>query len=369
MQEPSNDNNPGLAHKFARAAGTGLKYTLKAVGIYLWPIAARWDRPFSRQGAVKKTRRFLRGTGALALVLAGHQVLHTGTGMLFPTGEDYMQSQGLDPALARQLSDNTIRVRQRDFWGTLHAANDLPTIFGLATTITMMSIPGQAYAIPGHNGTGALLRHTPLGQYLHCSVMLQDDVTARETVATLAGVSPHQIENIKISDHESRLAVAFHEFRHCDSDNAANEGLAEGDADARGILLLAETLKNPEIARTMLYARALSQRAHSHDTALYLDAAMRGEPLPADIEETAQPTSDAFALADIYMRSAMADDPRSTPVKTAVALRAIIARYGELLSPAAQRRAELYIEAVAYFMPRALAAAPPVPGPALGGPR
>lgn len=362
--EPSNDNNGqpprGLRALFRNVAGGNpLKTALKLAGIYMWPPAARWDNPFSREGLAHKRRRFLRGAAAVGIVLTGHQLIHSGTGMFFPTAEDYLKSQGLDPKLAAQLSDNTIRVRQHDFWGRLHAANDLPSA-GMLFSLLMINMPGQAHAIPNHGSViNHALRFTPFNNFVQCPVMLQSPgITARETVAMLGNVPAKQIERIQITDRESQLAVAFHEFRHCASANALDGSLREADSDGTGVGLLAKTLGNPEIARTMLYTRALGTQAHDHDTALAMDMMMRGRQLPLDDKSVQQATRDAFAFADMYVRNnAFNPMPDNETLTMALALRDGLANYDELFSPLAKRRAELYIEAVEYFMPDAWAQA------------
>lgn len=358
--EPSNDNNVppgrtrGLSALFRNAAQHPFKTALKLIGLYLWPPAARWDNPFSREGAKHKFRRFLRGTAAVGIVLAGHQVVHSTTGMLFPTAEDYLQSQGLDPRLAAQVSDNTIRVRQHDFWGRLHAANDLPSAGALLSWM-MINTPGQAHAIPNHDSLfNYALRYTPLHNFVQCPVMLQaPDTTARDSIAMLGDIAPGQIERIRVTDEQMRMAVAFHEFRHCASGNALEGVLAEGEADGTGVVTYARAVNNPDIALTVLYARALGRDAHGHDTALVMDSMMRGRPVPADEDAALRPSRDVFALAGMFARQRMAASPLSEPLKTAVALTHVMRDYGDLLSPRAQRRAQLYIEAVAYFMPDA----------------
>lgn len=377
QSDSNNENNKkSLTGTFMRAALTGAKYTLKGVGIYLWPFAARWDRPFSRLGAKKKMVRGLKGSAAFAGVLILNQAFQTATGTLFPTGEEFMQAQGLNPALAQQLSDRPIRVRERDMWGTLHALNDIPTIFGVAGSAAMMAMPGQAYALPGENGAANMvLRYTPFAKYTHCAVMTQGDVSARETIAALGGFDPDYIEDTHITDRESQLAVDFHEFSHCGSDNSAH-GMPEYDADIKGVLLLAKELDNPEIARAFMYARALGTIAHDHDTALFMDAALRGLALPRAQTTLNGATQDAFALARLYMRNEMKKETGvdytigNDPAATARALETVLKQYGKLLSPAGKRRAELYVEAVQYFMPQSYAAGHlPLPAPAAPAPQ
>lgn len=372
MKAPNNNTPPtgGLSAIFHSAAMNRVRTAFKLAAIYLAPPAAYWIHPFRHGRPLRENRSLFRALAATSLVLVGHEAIHGATGRLFPTGEDYLESQGLDPALARQLSDQTIRVRQHNWAGRLHAANDMPSA-GVISGIMLINIPGQAHAIPNQGSLlNHALRYTPLREFVECPVMLQaPDVTARQMVSYLSGISPAQIERVQITDAESRLGVAFHEFRHCATDNRLSPTLTEGDADATGVLLLSRSLENPDIAKTFLYARALGRHTSSHDTALVMDAAMNDRPLPPDDKSVNQPTADVFALADMYARNRMAHVAMPAPLKTAIALQKVMDRHGDLLSPRAQRRAELYIEAVAYFMPTAWAKAqampltPPNPAP------
>jgi hypothetical protein len=275
-------------------------------------------------------------------VILAHQLIQPALGNMFPTAEEYLEEQGIDPKVAEILSDTEIRVRERDFWGKLHAANDIPTALGAITTLMALEHPGQAYA-----SRGLLIDQ--------CRVMLQEkDVTARDFISMLSGIPVDRIENIPMSDKESRLTVAFHEFAHCDSENSKDfPPIPESDADFRAALQTMEVLDNTEIAKTLLYARAMSKQAHDHDTALYLDAKLRGVDAPKAAEMT-EPTDHAFKLAEIYVARNMAGDFNPHYVKTAKALQAVLEDHGDLLSDLGKRRAELYIEAVEYFVPDAL---------------
>jgi len=344
----------------AAVAGQSLATVFRIVAIYVWPFAARWQKPFSWQGTKKRSVRVARGVGAFAGLLLLHQLLQSGTALLFPTAEEYLQSQGLDPGYAQQLSDKEIRVRSRNVWGTLHALNDLPTILGIAYIAMVQSTPEQAYAI----SEGTLPLHEVSGYFNvlnQCRVLLEDKekTTARSFISLLSGIPEDEIENVPVSDKEMSNTVAFHEFAHCSSKNDEEPGLGEMDADARGVWLAAEALNNPEIIRVFLYTRAMSTRTNSHDTALYLDAKMRREILPTAYELiTDEPTNDAFALARLYERNHMGDFTRPAYIRKAEALKAVLKQHADLLSPMAKRRAELYIEAVEYFVPTAAGVKP-----------
>lgn len=349
-----------LSAFFNSRAAQGCKLALKAAGLYLWPFAARWDRPFSREGAWQKLRRIRRGGTAFALLLIAHQVIQGGTGTLFPTGEEYLRAQNLDPALVQELSDRPMRIRGRGFWGRLHAMNDMPTIVGVMSGVGLMALPGNAYAMPGENRGNLLSRVLPPA-FTHCRVMLQGDVDARTTLALLANMPREKLEHVPLTDREAQLAVAFHEMAHCHSGNRANA--PEGDADARGIGALAKALDRPEIAQAFLYARALNANASSHDTALYFDAARQGKTLePAVSAESGRASRDIFTLSAIFMRNVQRDDGRDIHVLRALAMKQLLHGYGNLLDDKAKRRATLYIEAVDYYMPQAMRE-PPRVGP------
>lgn len=358
------------ARKIIGQVGRGVILGLKALGIYMWPFAARWKHPFSWLGFKKKLIRTLRGTAAFIGVVLAHQFVHAGTSRAFPTGEEELESRGIDPAIARELSDATIRVRHRDFLGTAHYFNDFPTILGPLAGLAFQGMPDNAYAIPNDYREDD---ENVFKSYLSgCLVLLQDEsVTSRDFISLLTGIPKNRIENLPLSDRESFDAVTFHEFAHCHSENRKAAPLAEADADVRGAFRAAAVHGNPEIPKAVLYGRAMTRGANGHDTSLYLDAALNGLPLPQDGPTLLQATRDAFTLAALYNRNVLHN---SNPEKedalildqkiieeqswqkimqTYDALRLVLRDEQKLLTPESRRRAELYIEAVEYFSPRA----------------
>ena len=354
-------NKEKSGHATRKAVGYIAKL-FRAVDIYMWPFAARWKKPFSWEGFKKRSVRTMRGITAFAGVLVLHQLFQAGTSLLFPTGQDFLRKEGLDPALATQLSDKKIRVRSRDFWGKAHALNDAPTILGIAVMGLVQSSPEQAYAIPNQIVPLHKLS-TSFNVLNQCRVLLEDKekTTAKDFVSFLTKIPKENIEHVPITDRESFLSVTFHEFAHCDSKNRDAGPLSEMDADSRGVWLAAQTLKNPEIIKVFLYARAMSTKSHGHDTALYLDAKIRNQPLPKELSPAfKRPTDDVFALVDLYKNNYRGADgkrvlarEKDTPdyIKKAMMLKAVLEHHSDLLSDLGKRRAELYIEAVKYFIP------------------
>lgn len=356
------------AMKAVRLAGRGIKN-------YLWPFRV-WK-------AIKAQKYVIP-------VLIAHQLIQTPTVLLFPKAEDYLKDHGVSADVAKKLSDRDIRVRERNFLGTLHSYNDLPTVIGMMQGAATLMEPAQAYAHPD-------LATRLLGQ---CPVtMPAKDVTARHALAALANLNDTEtadIENIPMTDEQARMAIAFHEFSHCDTHNnqvdpaeydgdrmkalQAIPNHAEDDADARGLPMAGRVFKNPEIPVAFLYARALNKYVGAHDTSLYLDAVLHGQKPPRELDAM-QATADVFAQLSIYQRLHEPQEPviklvdqdgNVTPIKPetntkideAIALEHLVKEHPDMFNDLSRRRAELFIDAVKYFYPtkyaQAHAKAPPV---------
>jgi hypothetical protein len=351
---------------------------VKAVRTYAWPFRI-WQ-------AVKAQKYVIP-------VLLAHQLIQTPTVLLFPSGEEYLKEKGMNGAVAQELSDRTIRVRERDFLGTLHSLNDLPTLIGWLNGAETLLEPVQAYAHP--DLATRLLNQCPV-------TMAPTHMTAREALAVLGNLSPAEMaemENIPMTDEQARMAVAFHEFSHCSTVNTkvdqsayptATEAMmavgnhAESDADARGFTVAAREFKNPEIPKAFMYARALNKHANGHDTALYLDAVLHNRKPPRELDAM-QATQDVFDQLDIYQRLHKPPDDaligiefddsdlpdlsglkieNNEKIGEAIAMEHLVKEHPDMFNAVSKRRAELFIEAVKYFWPQQYAqtharAAPP----------
>lgn len=337
----------------------------KAVRTYLWPFRI-WQ-------AVKAQKYVIP-------VLLAHQLIQTPTVMLFPKAEDYLKDKGVDSAVAQELSDRTIRVRERDFLGRLHSYNDFPTVIGMMFGAGVLLEPAQAYAHP--DLATRLLNQCPV-------TMPAQDVSARHVIAALGSLNNLEaatIENIPLTDEQARMAIAFHEFRHCSTENTkvdeaaydssmevmeAVPNHAESDADAKGLTVAAREFKNPEIVKAFMYARALNKNAEAHDTGLYLDAVLHGRKPPRELDAL-QATQDVFAQLDIYQRmhggppsveiKELGDDlelfiQHNTKLDEAIAMEHLVKEHPDMFNAVSKRRAELFIEAVKYFWPEQYKAA------------
>ena len=304
------------------------------------------------------------------------------TALLLPSDTTYLKNRGLDPAIARTLSDAHIRVRSDNFGGNAHVFLQSP--YGY-----IRNGRGGAHAFPG-----PLYYVTNL-----CPVSLpKKGETIKETLKLAFGIPPHMIENNPLSASEYELSAAMHEFSHCDSSQRnMSEIMGEADADVKGFLGAAKALGKPEMGKTLLYMRALASVYHSHDTTLYVDAHLRGmeKPTEAQMEAAMNEITEkhdlhgrtqirlvkkhmmdepAFRtlLADGNLSNKIAQEYLNDFIKRKIedgtyyaesvgVMRSIL--QNNTLSPWAKRRAELYVEAAEYFTP-SLARAKTAPTPA-----
>lgn len=305
---------------------------LRAAYHYVWPFKV-WKAIAAQKWVVP--------------VVLVQQLIHISTGYLFPTAQEYLEKQGLDPAIASELADKEIRVRERNLAGQLHSLNSFPTIAGVIFNGMLLSQKYQAWANPS----------LYMGQ---CHVMAPPQSSAREVIATFTNIPESKIENTGISEKEIKHFVLFHEFRHCASGNHLSEAgsikesdeFAEADSDSFGVWMSAKVNQNPEVIKVAIYMRAMNT-FRDHDTALYIDAKRNGQPLPST-QQMIEAHEDAFGLAHAYLRNkipGILEDQLRDYVVLTDAFRHVLKDHAAIMSPLAKRRAELFVEASLYFAP------------------
>lgn len=350
---------PALAYRVTKGA-------LKVTATYLWPFSnGRWPTPTSLRdvfkAAVKGTIGTVRFTSILAGVYIANQIIQPATATLFESAEDFLTAHNIDPSIATELSDNQIYIRPHTFWGRAHELGDIPTIAGAL----------GRYLIPIDETNAMAFRRGMMnpfnGRFFNqCHVTLQgEDVTAEDTLNMLAGrgrltAQRTTLENVPLTDEQSRVAVAMHEFAHCHTVNTANITLAEADADLRGLTAAAEAFDNPEIFTAIMYARALNTSNAAHNTSLYLDENQGTDTTPEPVDadslslsvifgsSASGPTEDVFDLARIYSQGRFGS---CNKIMQARIMHSMLEDYGQLLSEDARRRGELFVEAAHYFFP------------------
>lgn len=276
---------------------------------------------------------------AIALGFYFNEICQPVAGFMLPTAEDYLRAKGLDPAISRQLTDKTVRLRDRTTpFGYLHALHDMYGLPNIIMSAYLFKEDGLAYAKTDSMFsalTGFRLHH--LNQ---CHVLMPGPNFGPQHL-----VSPGDavIENLPDSE-QTLLFVLLHELAHCDKHKHDHE--THSDEEARADIKAYDLMKKyyPEFVDFILHFRAYkdSPESHSHDTALYLDAHIQGKPLPAG--EAVTKALDEF----LEYTDKLSEKTQSS--------RYIVSRYAlsdpaNPLTPLARRRAELYVQAYERFNP------------------
>jgi hypothetical protein len=289
--------------------------------------------------------------------------------LAFPSAEDVLRQDGLDPALVQQLGADHVRVLPATFGGSFLQASMLRPP-GLALFNAFMHTSGPQ-EIRGAATQGLFgVQGKVLG---FCSIVLptMENYDVPGMVSALSGreIKAGEVRpDLPYSVRESYWSTALHEIRHCGQSLPAwswsDNTMTESDADARSLAMLAGIFNNPQAPYVKMYARALHLDAGGHDTALYVDAALHGRPLPTTEEiQGAAKELDEY-LDRWYLRRMGEERSWTTNTRTFAprALKALLARGEESgLSPLALRRAQLYMDAHAYLTGGANAPAVPQP--------
>lgn len=319
-------------------------------GALKWPFtqAARAVNAANRKtfGLVKLTAAYLffpaRIRGMLAVLLVS-QMGFPLTGLMFPTAEEYLEQNGLDPAIAKELSDSEIRVRTKDTAGYMHSLLELPTFVGIGFHYLMLQTDYNAYATRG----------IPLGGYSGYELLNQchttmpgNNTTVDGWVRAFTGIPKNLQPVFPVSDHEMLMTIAFHEFRHCDTGNYQGVPMTEGDADYFALKKAADVFDNPEIIPFFIHLRAMAFD-DDHNTALYLDHKYRGLRVPSE-QLIQHANKEAHEYARIYLPDG---DERYDAITYANAYKKVLTHHRHEMSALAARRAEMFIESAQYFAP------------------
>jgi len=190
-----------------------------------------------------------------------------------------------------------------------------------------------------------------------CAVVLptMENYNVEVMLSGLAGgeIKPGDIRaDLPYSAQQSYASTALHEIRHCAQNLPTtifeDNTMTESDADAHSLTAVARVFNNPQAPYVKMYARALDLDAGGHDTALYVDAALNGRPLPtADEIQAAAKELDEY-LDRWYLRRTGEERSWTTRTRDFAprALNALVTRReASGLSPLALRRAQLYMDA------------------------
>lgn len=263
--------------------------------------------------------------------------------LLLRDAEDYGRTHDIDRATINALSDRTAYIDD----------NSLPARIQRYTTLS-------GFFAPRHT---AHARANGLDQLFGRCVVALKDHDFRRDIDTTTIYKPQHVTRVPeiVTVANYNRFIALHEMRHCHSDNDKSPLGVEADADIAALRHFDKDGLQSEMARAVLYWRALSLRAAKHDTALALDAAIRGETPPT--QEEMKKAGEIFTLIantslfefcrikyrmpdNFYIKTNEID-----PHHMSYYLRHLYRQMKDSLSPLAARRIELHLEAVAYYMP------------------
>lgn len=303
---------------------------------------------------------FGKNAKTLAALFLINQLLFPLAGNLFPSAEKYLENEGIDPEIVNSLTNANVRVHDSKItYKYYHLASQIPALIGIIAY--KKSYNPDIEGSIAHSDKG--IPYTLHDVFNHGHVRLPPkDLRADDFIQTMTGIPKSRIENLGLSDQEARMLASFHEFRHTDDDNGYGR-FAEADSDYHTGIALAKAFNKPELEKLPLYLRAANAYAQSesfHQTALSVDAMMRGAPIPSD-EEIHSAIEEIFGKLDQYKKHTSKRQPAA--IKYAQSFRAMLNDPNANLSPLGKRRAELYIEAMEFFVPKAMGVEPKVTAP------
>lgn len=268
----------------------------------------------------------------------------------FPTIEEYMGKKGFDPCLAQNISDGCIRIRDRATPpGALHREFDF---IYLGT--------GFSFTEQFNNVLSATGNHS---KNLHFIDIPDTIMTAGGFLSWKYGLPSNLVEFEPLSRKKSLLHGLLHEITHHQPEQVLMGRLMqETDSDIQANIALFDegVLTKEDLHHLMLY-RAIDLGAN-YDMALYLDAHIRGAPLPTEKEMLS--AAYELGLSQGVMQS---NDPPLQERSWITGLNSGGAEYlgniyegfyrllnsnaCEELPPSSRRRAELFMEAIETFVP------------------
>jgi hypothetical protein len=257
------------------------------------------------------------------------------------TAEEYLEAMGLDPNIVNDLSDRKIKIIERDTGDYILMLSKFP--FEANEIFNSMANPYWAAA-----------DRRPMF-HDECHVIIPaGEFKAKTIISSLARIEEAKINTVNVSDENMKLAMIFHEFRHCHSKNHLQKVSDEADSDLNALIKVTELTGSWETYKTFMYARALGEMYGKYETSLYLDAHILGEDLPNG-KEIQNVANNAFSQLRLYLE----DDDLvnwSNGNYQNISLSGLYYGFNEIARSRlfnypenVRNRASLYVEAIEYF--------------------
>jgi hypothetical protein len=286
----------------------------------------------------------LRG---LALAVAYNQAVYPLINLTYPTAEDYLRARNLDPAIAETLGAAGHHVVGPGIGNMLYENSFVPFLMpmvmnglGLAMEPALSAHATRGFPYSLHQLTG------------FCQMVIPSETPMDQArmVFTVSGMQVFHSEmrkDLKIDMKALSQMIIFHEMRHCSPENDALPAQgAEADADIQAFRQIEKLYPGSEVPRAWMYLRAMNLWEYKHDVALYLDADLNGKPMPSYEDGKAAGKELLKRIDDFLDKGWFDSTTRDERVK---AVNTLLDDRENPLSPLAQERARLYLDALTYL--------------------
>ena len=317
----------------------------------------------------------------LAFALVAQQILYaTTSAMVFPTAEEYLLSKGYAPELVERLGDyGKFRIRSPIEEASLVEKLQLLTS---APFLPGMLAVSYRYATDDMAGGAAW----PAAFTQHCQIVFSDKMVTQERSVFNA----YRYFDVKLPEGEPRkldyklqaTETLAHEGEHCSLPlwrhvfnrivlgGIQSEMLEEARADIASIDIFKGHESADDVAKFLKAYRIVdrssdyyfidnftAEHQQSHDTALFIDAHLRGEPAP-DVEDVMRSNYELYDAVmsddDGYVHDLHELTKEGATFYITRRIHNILGdkNVDKILSPLAKRRAELFLEAIEHFAPQ-----------------
>lgn len=277
----------------------------------------------------------------------------------FPTAEDFLATQGLDPRLAVQLAGRAgkIRVFTTDGLADLsrRVQEAIPRDTSVHTGYLRSLMQGIERLQVRQDWPASYRKHDLERGWLNfrfsefespdteCFVMpARDTMSAKKIVSILSGINPEYLDDVTVSPDLLIRFILLHEIKHCKPDSLSHQQAEEESAsDIAGL----KTLDNPALSFLVLHSRASQKFADSHSTAMPLEAMIKGvKPDTQGIWEAEEQLDEKTKR----YRFIYQEDLKGKPVflANAHALRYILRHQNDGLTPLARHRALMFLTSI-----------------------
>lgn len=294
---------------------------------------------------------------AFVIIMGVNQGVQQLTALSFDDVQNYLDNEGFSEQVINDFEDVSIRLRERDRWGSIHTFHDYPPFLSLMSNLMHKRMENDALPTYG-GGIGTLLNTNKwlkmvkpyVRGYLNSMATLpREGATAEEMISQLGEIPAEMLDGLDISDLKLKQALLLYVFRMLDP---SVEYKSFGSKSVEAYLYAFETVGemhgDPGFINLALKIASID---FEHDgvgdlyEAMMLDAYFQGTEMPSqhDARKAQREISDLFP-SDY--------DPFTDDIVSKYRIMTgILDNHSDGLSDLAKRRIELFINAAEFFAP------------------